>query len=116
MMYYADHSKELRPIVTPYGKYQSCRMAMGLKTAPDEAQAVIEKVLGGLDVDVYIDDIAIFNDTYDEHMELVSKALSRLESKGFKVNPLKCKWAVTETDFLGYWMTPTGIKPWRKKT
>jgi hypothetical protein len=89
---------------------------MGCKVSPDLAQFYIEQALKGLDVEVYIDDCGIWTKgTFEEHLALVDKVLERLAANGFKCNPLKCEWAVQETDFLGYWMTPTGIRPWRKK-
>eukprot|EP00957_Ditylum_brightwellii_P010953 829767-Ditylum_brightwellii.AAC.1 len=70
-----EESQDLCTIVTPFGKFQYCRMAMGFKIAPDEAQAVVEEVLTGLDVEVYIDDIGIFSTNNEEHMELIRKVL-----------------------------------------
>jgi len=111
-----DESKELCTINTPYGLYRYCRCAMGVKVSPDAAQGLITKVLAGLDCAAYMDDCGIWTDeSFEDHMELVGKILQRLADNGLKCNPLKCDWAVQETDFLGYWMTPNSIKPMKKK-
>eukprot|EP00957_Ditylum_brightwellii_P166089 12645326-Ditylum_brightwellii.AAC.1 len=89
---------------------------MGIKIAPDKAQAVIEEILCGMDVDAYIDDVGIFsNGIFEDHMQLVGKVLKHLEDNSMKVNLLNCEWGVYETDLLGHWVTPESVKPWKKK-
>ena len=62
-----------------------------------------------------MDDNGCFSNDWKLHVQLLTAVLSCLQEQGFTINLLRCKWAVKEIDFLGHWMTSTGIKPWCKK-
>ena len=119
MQYYIlfdEASHNLCIFATPFGLNCYCQLPMGISKSPDIATEQMHLVLDSIeDIEFYMDDIGVFSNSWDEHLSLVAIVLTCLQNIGFTINLLKCKWAVQETDFLGHWLTPEGVKPWRKK-
>ncbi len=112
-------SQKLCTTILPWGKYSYAKLPMGLSCSPDIFQSIMNELLGDLSyVLVYIDDILILNntnETADDHMVKVQTVLKRLETAGFAVNLRKSFFMQRELEYLGYLLTPDGIRPQTKK-
>jgi hypothetical protein len=107
MQYYTfeldKESQDLCTIITPFGKYTYLRLSMGLKCSLDIAQAAMENVLSDIeDAGIYVDDVGAFSSNWEHHINFLATILRQLHENGFIINPLKCEWAIKETDWLGY--------------
>jgi hypothetical protein len=113
----SEQLAEMCTFMLPFGMYRYKRLPMGLSISPDFFQKCMTQLFGDLPfVKCYLDDIAVFsNGTYEDHMEKVSIVLQRLKEKGLQINARKCFWAQQEVEYLGFILTPDGVKPQVRK-
>ena len=103
-------------IITPFGLFEFPRMSFGLRNAASTFQRFVNQVTHGLDcVYVYLDDILIFSDSPEEHMQHLRSLCSRLQEYGVTVNTGKCEFGVPGLTFLGHWIDKDGIRPSEEK-
>ena len=89
---------------TPWGKFQYRYMPFGLRNGPAVFQRLMDNLLHQ-DKEysqVYIDDIAIFSATWEEHCYHIGVVLGRLQQAGLTAKASKCQWAQTQVEFLGH--------------
>ena len=104
--------------ITQRGFYEFVRMPFGLTNAPATFQRLMDKILEaeiGKFVQVYLDDIIIYSETWEEHLEHIKQVFQRLEDAGLKMGKEKCFFALKELEFVGHRISREGIKPDPKK-
>ena len=60
---------------------------------------------------IFLDDIILFNDSFDSHLKNLNEVLGRLTNAGLKLKPSKCHLLQQEVVFLRHVVSETGIKP-----
>ena len=103
-------------IITPFGLFEFLRMPFGLKNAGQAFQRLMDTVLHGLSfVFVYLDDILLFSHSEQEHKTHLRLVFERIREHGLIISPTKCKFGVSEIDFLGHRINSLGAFPLDKK-
>lgn len=64
---------------------------------------------------VYLDDILITGRSRAEHLETLEEVLKRLEKAGMRLKKSKCKFLMTEIEYLGHKISKEGLKPTQLK-
>lgn len=95
-----------------YGHYEYLVMPFGLTNAPAVFQSMMDDIFRDfLDqfVVVYLDDILIFSDTLEAHVDHVRQVLQRLKDHNLHAKLEKCEFHVSSTAFLGYVVSDSGL-------
>ena len=90
---------------TAEGTFVYNRLPMGLLDAPTFFCYVMHTILGdlvGKGVLIYIDDVILYSETFDEHLRLLALVLHRFRDWGMTVAAIKCDFFRRYIQFLGH--------------
>ena len=98
-----ERAKEISAFVTPDGLYNYRVMPFGMKNSQATFQRMMNQCLGDLDgVGIYVDDIVIYSDTWEEHMARLCQVFDRLEEARLTVNLSKSEFCQAKVVYLGH--------------
>ncbi|GJY25945.1 reverse transcriptase domain-containing protein [Tanacetum coccineum] len=115
----AESDEEKTAFHTSQGVYCYTKMPFGLKNAGATYQRLVDKAFDsqvGRNIEVYVDDLVIKSYTEAEMIRDIEETFRTLRKINMKLNPKKCTFGAVEGMFLGYMISPDGIKPCPDKT
>ncbi|MCG8044577.1 MAG: RNase H-like domain-containing protein [Candidatus Thiodiazotropha endolucinida] len=95
------------------GFYECNRMAFGLTNAPATFQRLMERTMGELNLKeclIFLDDILIFSENFEDHLDRLEAVFSRLRQHGLKLKPSKCEFFKTNVKYLGHVVSEEGVR------
>lgn len=99
--------------------YQFRVMPFGLCNAPSTFQRLMDTLLRGLSWKyclVYLDDVIVFSNDFQSHMERLAQVLEKFGQANLKLKPSKCMFVMEKVSYLGFLITKDGLKPDVNKT
>ena len=113
----SPESQRKSAFVTPQGKWEFKRVPFGLTQAPAYFQRVMDEILAGYHGFSmgYLDDIIVFSETPEEHIEHLKKVFLRLRQAGMKIKESKCAFMKATIAYLGHIISTQGVHPMADK-
>lgn len=101
------------------GVFEWLRIPFGLKGAPGYFQqqmaAVVLAGLVHIICELYLDDCIVFGRSEEEFIDRLRQVFSRFRQYNIKLNPLKCKFGLSNVEYVGYLIDSTGLTFSRKR-
>ena len=108
-------STKYTAFVTPSGRfYEYMFVPYGTKVSTAAFTRAIDLATMGMkyvDLASFIDDLVIPGETFEIHMNRLSKILEKLNDFGFTLKTKKCNFAMDKVVFLGYVVSEKTIEP-----
>ena len=109
-------AKKISAFVTPFGLFQYCVLPFGMVNAPPTFQRLMDKIIEGLhNVRVYIDDLIIFNSSWESHIKTLHSLFDRLNQFDLTVNLAKSEFGKAQLSYLGHMVGGGCVAPLTSK-
>ena len=99
------------------GLYECESMPFRLCNAPPTFQRLMQNCLGELNLTyclIYLDDVIVFSETPEEHLQRMRVVFNRLQEHGLKLKPSKCEVFKPEINYLAHHVSQKGVLPSKK--
>ncbi|CAM4582616.1 unnamed protein product [Lepidochelys kempii] len=108
-----ESAKERSAVITHVGLYEFNVFPFGLRNAPSTFQKLVDDLLVELGeyAIAYLDDVAIFSDSWTEHLEHLQKVFERIREVGLTVKAKKCQISLNRVTYLGHQVGQGIINP-----
>lgn len=97
------------------GLFQFKRLPFGLINSPATLSKLMDKVLGQGALEpsilVYLDDIVVVSQDYDDHIAKLRDLARRLKDANLSINVEKSSFCCHELPYLGYILSRNGLRP-----
>jgi len=107
-----DH-RDVFTIVSHRGRERSTVALMGYRNSPAHVRRYMDRLLHkvGHFCRAFIDDIVIFSETYEEHLEHLDKVFTMFQENGISINPAKSFVGCPSVKPLGFYVDSLGLYP-----
>lgn len=97
------------------GLFQFTRLPFGLVNSPATLSRLMDRVLGYGELEpnifVYLDDIVIASNSFEEHIRCLEEVARRLNEANLSINIEKSRFCVPELPYLGFILSREGVRP-----
>lgn len=100
----SQNAQRYAAFCTKFGTYRPLRMSFGLKNAPYFFCKLMAELLRDFEnfAVPYLDDIAIFSETWESHLKHVECVLKQIKRAKLTIKPSKCRFAQKNVKYLGH--------------
>ncbi|GFT34672.1 hypothetical protein TNCV_1536091 [Trichonephila clavipes] len=106
-----EANREKNAFITPQSLYECNVMPFGLCNIPVTFERMLDNLLRHLKWTMclcYLDDIVLFSETFDDHLQRLRSLLKCIQVAGLVLNPKKCVFGSWQIEILGHLVSEEG--------